>query len=221
VARSAPVLALPLVGLLPDHPPEAVQLVAFVEDQLSIAEPPKMTDVGVALRLAVGLTSAAFTLIAKAGNAAEEPPSLTLITMPASVPTLAAAGVPLSRPLPVLKPAQDGLLTMEKVRACPEGSVAVGVNEYAVPAVTLVPGEPEIVGPDEAAATVIANAGSEVLATPSVTLITIPEYVPRFDVDGVPLSCPVAMLKLAHAGLLMMENVMPLPAGSLAVGVNE
>jgi len=83
--------------------------------------------------------------------------------------------VPLSRPVVVLKLAQEGLLTMENVRMLPDGSVAVGVNEYAVPAVTLVPGEPEIVGADEAAVTVIANAGSEALATPSVTLITIPE----------------------------------------------
>ena len=90
------------------------------------------------------------------------------------MPTFAAAGAPLSRPLTVLKLAQEGLLAMENVRVLPEGSVAVGVNEYAVPAVTLVAGEPEIVGPDEAAATVIANAGSEALATPSVTLITIP-----------------------------------------------
>jgi hypothetical protein len=29
------------------------------------------------------------------------------------------------------------------------------------------------------------------------------------------------MLKFAHEGLLAMENVRPLPAGSLAVGVNE
>jgi hypothetical protein len=29
------------------------------------------------------------------------------------------------------------------------------------------------------------------------------------------------MLKFAHAGLFVMENVRPLPAGSLAVGVNE
>jgi hypothetical protein len=29
------------------------------------------------------------------------------------------------------------------------------------------------------------------------------------------------MLKFAHLGLLVMENVRPLPAGSLAVGVNE
>ena len=53
-AVSAPVLALPLVGSLPDHPPEAVQLVAFVEDQLSVAEPPLLTVAGLALRLTVG-----------------------------------------------------------------------------------------------------------------------------------------------------------------------
>jgi len=56
VALNAPVLALPLVGSLPDQPPEAVQLLALVEDQLSIADPPLLTVVGLALRLTVGLT---------------------------------------------------------------------------------------------------------------------------------------------------------------------
>ena len=116
MALSAPVLALPLVGSLPDHPPEAVQLVAFVDDQLSIAEPPPLTVAGFALRLTVGLTTAAFTVIAKAAMEADELPSLTLITMPASVPTSAAAGVPLSCPVAALKPAQDGLFAMENVR---------------------------------------------------------------------------------------------------------
>ena len=54
VALSAPVLALPLVGSLPDHPPEAVQLLAFFEDQLSVAEPPLLTLPGLAFRLTVG-----------------------------------------------------------------------------------------------------------------------------------------------------------------------
>ncbi len=46
-------LALPLVGSLPLHPPEAVQLAAFVEDQLSVADAPLLTLVGLALRLTV------------------------------------------------------------------------------------------------------------------------------------------------------------------------
>ena len=58
VALSAPVPALPLVGSLPDQPPEAVQLLAFVDDQLSIADPPLLTVVGLALRLTVGWTGA-------------------------------------------------------------------------------------------------------------------------------------------------------------------
>jgi len=52
------VLALPLVGSLPDQPPEAVQLVAFVEDQLSVEAAPLLTVPGLALRLTVGLGGA-------------------------------------------------------------------------------------------------------------------------------------------------------------------
>ena len=54
VALSAPVLALPFVGLLPDQAPEAVQLLALLEDQLSIADPPLLTPVGLALKLTAG-----------------------------------------------------------------------------------------------------------------------------------------------------------------------
>ena len=54
VALSAPVFALPPVGSLPDQPPEAVQLLALVEDQFSVDDPPVLTVVGLALRLTVG-----------------------------------------------------------------------------------------------------------------------------------------------------------------------
>ena len=54
VVLSAPVLALPLVGSLPDQPPEAVQLLALLEDQLSVADPPLLTAAGLALRLTAG-----------------------------------------------------------------------------------------------------------------------------------------------------------------------
>jgi hypothetical protein len=128
-ALSAPVLAEPLVGSLPAQPPEAVQLLAFAVDQLSIDDPPLLTVVGLALRLTVGLTAAAFTVIVKAGSAADALPSLTLITMPASVPTSETAGVPLNCPLALLKLAQEGWFAMENVRLLPEGSLAVGVKE--------------------------------------------------------------------------------------------
>jgi len=39
---------LPEVALVPVHPPEAVQEVALVEDQVSIEDPPLATDVGIA-----------------------------------------------------------------------------------------------------------------------------------------------------------------------------
>jgi hypothetical protein len=54
VPLSAPVLALPLVGSFPDQPPDAVQPVALLEDQFSVADPPLLTVVGLALRLTAG-----------------------------------------------------------------------------------------------------------------------------------------------------------------------
>ena len=45
----APVLVLPLVVSLPDQPPEAVQAVALVEDQVNVELPPLATLVGLAL----------------------------------------------------------------------------------------------------------------------------------------------------------------------------
>ena len=129
MALSAPVLALPLVGSLPDQPPEAVQLFALVEDQLSVDDPPVLTVVGLALRLTVGLPPAAFTVIVKAVKDAVATPSVTLITIPGSVPASVAAGVPLSCPVAMLKLAQEGLPLIENVRPLPAGSLAIGVNE--------------------------------------------------------------------------------------------
>lgn len=47
----------PLVASLPDHPPEAVQLVALVEDQLSVELPPLETVAGLAVSVTVGACS--------------------------------------------------------------------------------------------------------------------------------------------------------------------
>ncbi len=51
-------LALPLVDSLPDHPPEAVQLLALLEDQLSVEAEPLLTVAGLADKLTVGLDGA-------------------------------------------------------------------------------------------------------------------------------------------------------------------
>lgn len=54
VAARAPVLSLPLVVLIPFQPPEAVQLVASVEDQVRVAAVPVATDAGLAVRVIAG-----------------------------------------------------------------------------------------------------------------------------------------------------------------------
>ena len=45
---------MPKVALAPDHAPEAEQEVAFVEDQVSVEDPPLVTDVGLAASDTVG-----------------------------------------------------------------------------------------------------------------------------------------------------------------------
>jgi len=49
-----PVLCVPLVGWLPVHAPEAVHVVALVEDQLKVVLPPLVTLEGLALKFTVG-----------------------------------------------------------------------------------------------------------------------------------------------------------------------
>lgn len=52
--ESAPVDWLSEVALAPDQLPEAVQEVAFVEDQVSVEDPPLVTDLGFAASDTVG-----------------------------------------------------------------------------------------------------------------------------------------------------------------------
>jgi hypothetical protein len=54
LAVSATVVSLPEVALVPDQAPEAVQDVAFVEDQVSVEDPPLATDAGLAASDTVG-----------------------------------------------------------------------------------------------------------------------------------------------------------------------
>jgi hypothetical protein len=143
------------------------------------------------------------TVMVNAGSEAESRPSDTLITMPAWGPVSVEAGVPDSRPVAGLKLAHAGLPAMENVSVWPASeSLAVGVNEYAWPAVTDVCGVPLIRGALCATeSTTIAKAGSAALSRPSDTLIRMPECVPTFVAAGVPVSCPVVELKFAQAGL--------------------
>jgi hypothetical protein len=51
---SAPVDCEPLAGLLPDQAPEAVHVVAFVDDHVSVEALPLATVLGLAVKLTVG-----------------------------------------------------------------------------------------------------------------------------------------------------------------------
>ena len=149
----------------------------------------------------------------KEGSDALAEPSLTLIVMPANVP--AAVGVPVRRPVVVLNEAHAGRFAMLNVSVLPSGSLAVGVNEYAVPAVTVVARVPEIVGGWFAWPwTVSVNAGSEALADPSLPAkgpgrayyegpkgdFLLSEF--RFAADGKPVKFAAASESYAKLGLI-------------------
>ena len=51
---NAPLDSLPEVGLLPNHAPEATQEVAFVDDHVSVEDPPIATELGFAESDTVG-----------------------------------------------------------------------------------------------------------------------------------------------------------------------
>jgi hypothetical protein len=53
-AESAPVDCEPLTDLAPDQPPEAVQDVAFVADQVRVELLPLITELGLAVSIIVG-----------------------------------------------------------------------------------------------------------------------------------------------------------------------
>jgi hypothetical protein len=111
------------------------------------------------------------TVIEKTGNELVPVLSLTLITILECV--AAVVGVPLRRPVVVLKVAHVGRLVIENVNASPLTSLADGWKAYALPTTTLVLGVPEIVGGVGAGTTVMANAGSETMELPSLTRITM------------------------------------------------
>ena len=66
LAVSAPVDSLPEVALALVQAPEAVQEVAFVEDQVSVEEAPFAIDVGFAVSVTVGTGGSATMTVADA-----------------------------------------------------------------------------------------------------------------------------------------------------------
>jgi hypothetical protein len=72
LALSAPLDWEPLIALLPDQPPEAVQDVALVDDHVSVDAPPLATVLGVALKLTVAVGCALTDTVA---DCAALPPS--------------------------------------------------------------------------------------------------------------------------------------------------
>lgn len=61
-AVSVPVDCVPLVALLPDQDPDAVQAVALVDDQFSVALLPLVIALGPTLRLKVGAAALIVTV---------------------------------------------------------------------------------------------------------------------------------------------------------------
>lgn len=83
---------------------------------------------------------------------------------------------------------------------------------------------PEIVGGGGGvvlASTCMANAGRVAFFQPSLTAITMFGYVPMLPAEGVPESCPVLLLKVAHEGMLVIAKTTGRPNVSVAEGVNE
>jgi len=97
VAESAPVLAVPLVALDPDHAPLAVQLAALVALQVSVDDPPLATVSG----LAVSVTTGAGATVTVTLLAADPP-----VPLHASVYVVVEATVTDWVPLVALPPLQ-------------------------------------------------------------------------------------------------------------------
>ena len=90
------------------------------------------------------------------------------------VPTSAVVGVPLKRPVAALNVVHAGRLSIVKVSTLPSASPADGANENCDPVSTWVDGVPEIHGARfVGAVTFSENAGSAVVAWPSLTRITM------------------------------------------------
>ena len=87
-------------------------------------------------------------------------------------------------------------------------SVTVGVKLYAASSATVVAGLPVITGASFSLVTVRLNAAKlSVTLLPSVTVITMPLVTPTSSLVGVPDNKPVAVLKFAQLGLLVILKI--------------
>jgi hypothetical protein len=149
-------------------------------------------------------------------------PSVTAIVMFAYVPAFAAVGVPLSAPDSVLNVAHTGLFAMLKRSGSPSTSLALGWNAYVALITAAVAGAPEMTGAVLSRLLArIAKLFSARVLTPSLTAMRMSAHQPT--VVGVPESRPVAVLKLAHAGLLAIvkRRLVLAVSGSVTAGRNE
>ncbi len=115
VALSAPVDCEPLVAKVPDQPPEAVQAVALVEDQVRVEVPPFVTLVGLALIVTVGAGAETVTV----ADWAAEPPAPVQVSVNLVVAVSAAVACePLVGSEPVQPPdaAHDVALVDDHVK---------------------------------------------------------------------------------------------------------
>jgi len=114
--------------------------------------------------------------------------------------------------VPVLKLAQEGMLTIEKLRLSPVGAVTTGMKLKAWPAVTLAGGVPLIVGGTggsefsdfDKGRTVMRNGPTVAWLVPSETTIWISGVVPTSAASGIPESSPLVSPNVAQSGLFVI-----------------
>jgi hypothetical protein len=160
------------------------------------------------------------TVIENGGNETFTEPSVTMIVMFAYVPTLAAAGVPLSPPEAELNVAHTGLFAMLKRSGSPSASRAEGWKLYGEPITTEDGAAPLSTGAVLSRLLArIEKLDSARVLVPSLTAMRMSVHQPTEE--GVPESWPVVLLKLAHAGLLAIVKRRPVLSGSLTLGRNE
>ena len=224
---SPPVLAVPEVALLPDHAPLAVQLVAFVEDQVRLELAPLDTLVGFALRETVGAGADAVTVTVVDPLALPPAPVQLNVNVPLalSAPVLAVPAVAL---LPDQAPLAVQLvaLVVDQVRlelaplATLVGfalNVTVGAGAGGT-VVTVV--EPPVVPPlpvQLSMKMLLAATSAPVLAEPDVGLL--PDHAPlavhevalvedhvRVELDPLVTEVGLALMVMAGAGVAAVTD---------------